>query len=191
METLASNLKRLRRLRRMTQSELAERAGLPRATLASMEQPSTNPGIEGAVAVARALGVTVDQLISPPPEDRFTKVPATEISEYRTDDDRFIARRVSPLAETGVDINHVIMLPGCDVRGRPHSHGADEFFYALKGKSQLAIEGELVDVEAGALVQFPGHYTHRYINPSSRRRVEALSVVVSRAPAPRPEPDAR
>jgi benzaldehyde dehydrogenase (NAD) len=62
-------------------AELAAKAGVPRATLASMEQAGSNPGILAVQAVARALGM------EPPETDsqsgaakRKRKVPASELS---------------------------------------------------------------------------------------------------------------
>ncbi len=62
----------------MTQAELAERSGVPRATLANMEQDGSNPGVQSILAVAKALGVGMDELLSPAPERRYFKVTADE-----------------------------------------------------------------------------------------------------------------
>jgi len=40
------NLKRLRKNAKLTQAQVAQLAGLPRATLANMEHTSSNPGIQ-------------------------------------------------------------------------------------------------------------------------------------------------
>ena len=175
--TLADNLRRLRKQAGLTQAGLADRCGLPRATLASLEQPGANPALATVLRVAKALDVAVDELVRPQPERRHHKVSPAEQQEYRADKGRFAARLVSPIASKGVQISAVSLQPGCDSVGRPHPEGAQEFFYCHSGTATLRIAEEVVEVEAGALVQFPGHKRHVYIN-HGKDTVSAISVVV-------------
>ncbi len=174
----AANLHRLRKNAKLTQAQLAERAGLPRATLANMERAGSNPGIQSVMAVAKALGVSVDELLTELPEHRFYKVGPEDMQEYRAEGGRFLAKLVSPIASKGVQIHHVTMLPGCRSVGRPHPSGSQEYFFTLVGRAALQIEDETVEIEAGSLVQFPGQRSHVYINRDPIQAVTALSVVV-------------
>jgi XRE family transcriptional regulator, regulator of sulfur utilization len=180
VDALAPNLRRLRKQAKLTQADLAEQAGLPRATLAAMEQDGANPGVQSVLAVAKALHVSLDELLVLPPEHRHYKVMPKEQQEYRADHGRFAARLVSPIASKGVEINHVTLQPECHSVGRPHPLGAQEFFYCLSGRATLHIEDEQVEVPAGALVQFPGHRRHVYVNSDKTTAVSAISVVVFR-----------
>jgi XRE family transcriptional regulator, regulator of sulfur utilization len=175
---LAANLKRLRKTAGLTQQALADAAHIPRATLASMEQATSNPGLDSVMAVASALSVNLDELVSPPPEHRFFKVSASQVKELLDDEGRYVARMLSPIASRGVQIQHVRMLPGCRAPGRPHPRGAQEFFFTYAGTAQLTVAGEDLQVEAGGLVQFPGHFPHVYANLSPTQAVEAFSVVI-------------
>ena len=176
--THAANIRRLRKLGKLTQANLAERAGIPRATLANMEQDDSNPGVQSILAVAKALGVGMDELLSPSPERRYFKVTSDEQQEYRAENGRFLSRLMSPIASKGVQIQHVTILPGCRSIGRPHPLGAQEYFLTLSGSALLQIDDETVDVEAGALVQFPGHRKHVYINRDPIQVATGISVVV-------------
>jgi len=173
----AANIKRHRKNAKLTQAELAERAGLPRATLANMERDGSNPGVQSVMAVAKALGVTVDELVTPSPEHRYYKVTPDEMQEYRAENGRFLSRLLSPIASKGVQIHHVTMLASCQSIGRPHPLGAQEYFLTLSGHATLQIEDEVIEVEAGSLVQFPGHRKHVYINRDPIQVATALSVV--------------
>lgn len=174
----AANIRRLRKAAKLTQAQLAEKAGIPRATLANMEQEGSNPGIQSVVAVAKALSVGLDELLSPSPEHRYYKVTPEEMQEYRAENGRFLARLVSPIASKGVQIHSVTILPGTRSVGRPHPLGAQEYFLVVAGHAALQIEDETVDVDPGQLVQFPGHRKHVYINRDALQTVTALSVVV-------------
>ena len=177
MDALAPNLRRLRASAGLTQAELAAKAGVPRATFASMEQAGSNPGILAVQAVARALGIGLDDLVEPRPEQRHYLIGPREQQDYRADAGRFSARLVSPIASKGVAIHRVVMQPRCHSIGRPHPPGAQEFFLTLVGTAVIEIEGEPVEVPAGHLLQFPGHRRHVYRNPG-RSVCEAVSSVV-------------
>lgn len=178
MGALGDNLRRLRKQADLTQAQLATRVGLPRATLASLEQPGANPGMQTVLAVAKALGVSLDDLLHPRPAQRHYKVTARDQQEYRAEAGRFVARLVSPIASKGVQLHHLTLQPGCRSIGRPHPMGAQEFFYCLSGAAVLHIEDEEVAVETGSLVQFPGHRRHIYENRHAREAVVAISAVV-------------
>ena len=180
MDILPANLIRLRKQARLTQAELAELANMPRATLASMEQPNANPGIQAVIAVANALNVSLDELLVLPPEHRYYLVTPRDMQDYRADNGRYCARLVSPIASKGVQMHHVTMQPGCHSIGRPHPVGAQEFFHCLDGNATIQIEDETVDVPAGSLIQFPGHRHHVYLNRSKTTAAMAISAVVFR-----------
>jgi quercetin dioxygenase-like cupin family protein/DNA-binding XRE family transcriptional regulator len=180
MDVLPANLVRLRKQASLTQAELAEAANIPRATLASMEQPSANPSIQAVMAVAKALNVSLDELLVLPPEHRYFLVSPREMQDYRADNGRYAARLVSPIASKGVQIHHVTLQPGCHSVGRPHPIGAQEFFHCLEGTATVQIEDESVEVPAGSLIQFPGHRHHVYLNKNRDRVAVAMSVVVFR-----------
>ena len=174
---LSENLQRLRRHAGLTQKSLAQAANLPRATLASLEQGEANPRLDTLLSVAAALQVGLDELVSAPPKQRLYKVQATDAREYRDDEGRYVSRLLSPIASSGVQIQRVTMAPDCATHGRPHPRGAQEFFVVFRGEATLVVDGEEVTVEEGALVQFPGHLKHRYLN-RGRVSAEAYSVVI-------------
>jgi transcriptional regulator with XRE-family HTH domain len=177
MDALAENLRRLRKQAGLTQAELADSCGLPRATLASLEQPGANPALSTVLRVADALAVPLDDLVKPAPDRRHHLVPVDEQQEYRADKGRFIARLLSPIASKGVQVSHVAMLPGCDSVGRPHPDGSQEFFHCLTGTATIQVGDESVDVPPGALLQFPGQRRHIYRNRGAEP-VTAISLVV-------------
>lgn len=179
MDALPDNLKRLRKQANLTQAGLAEAAGLPRATVANLEQPGANPGILTIVAVAKALGVGVDELLVPPPEHRHYLVTPADMQEYRAEGGAYAARLLSPISSKGVQIHQVTMQPGCRSIGRPHPHGAQEFFSTIQGTAVIRIDDERVEIPAGCLVQFPGHRRHIYENPG-KAVCSAISTVVFR-----------
>lgn len=175
---LADNLRHFRRAEGYTQRELADVAGVPRATLASMEHGGANPGLQGVLAVARALNVSLDELVTAPPEQRHFLVHAQDRKTATADGGRYRATPLSPVSARGIQIQQVELAPGCDTLGNPHPTGSQEFFLVLSGAATLTVAGDAVRVEKNALLQFPGHLPHRYANNSGSEPVRAVSVIV-------------
>ncbi len=175
---LAGNLRHLRKAAGLTQQKLADTAGIPRATLASMEHGGANPGLDSILALTTALGVSLEELVQAPPEHRYFVVDGAEIRETQGDQGRYRARMMTPLVTKGVQIQRVELRPECDSPGRPHPHGSQEFFMVLSGTATLHIADEEVTVYRDHLIQFPGHIPHRYANPSKSTAVRAVAVIV-------------
>jgi transcriptional regulator with XRE-family HTH domain len=64
MSAFAKNLKRLRALAGLSQSGLAEKAGVSLRNLQNWEQGHREPRLDMILPLARALGVTADELLA-------------------------------------------------------------------------------------------------------------------------------
>lgn len=64
------NLKRLRTSAGLSQEELADRAGLHRTYISSIERARRNVALENIFQIARALGTTPAELLNPIPIGR-------------------------------------------------------------------------------------------------------------------------
>jgi transcriptional regulator with XRE-family HTH domain len=63
-KTLGSNIRRIRRMKDLTQEVLAEQAGISTVFLSQIETASGKPSLETVVNIANSLNVTVDTLLS-------------------------------------------------------------------------------------------------------------------------------
>src|SRR5436190_23215265 len=61
-----NRVKTLRQVRGWTQGQLAEAAGLSRTGVGAIESARLVPSVAAALALARALGCTVEELFAPP-----------------------------------------------------------------------------------------------------------------------------
>ena len=82
----ANQLKEIRKIKRISQSELGQMIGVDRATIRNWETGQTNISVKMAEKVAEVLGVTVSQLLGqeadevmPDNSDKFLLVPVVEI----------------------------------------------------------------------------------------------------------------
>lgn len=65
-DRIAANLKRLRKLRGLSQEHLGEVADFHRTYVSQLERRLTNVSIDGLERLAKALGVDVRDLLAPP-----------------------------------------------------------------------------------------------------------------------------
>jgi len=173
---ISDGIKRLRYQHKFTQTELAQLANIPRATLANMEGEHSNPSISLVVKVAQALGVTVDELISKKQSAYVTEVKRADMPILHLENGKFTSTRASPISTENLQINDVSMMPGCYCKGVPHPEGSRELFLCLEGVSTLEVQGEKFIVEAGDLIYFYGHLPHYYGNEGVKP-VHAVAVV--------------
>lgn len=66
---MVSKIRKLRRAQDLTQVQLAEKAGVSRASIARYEANETVPSVEALRKVANALGTTIDYLIAETPDE--------------------------------------------------------------------------------------------------------------------------
>jgi putative transcriptional regulator len=78
VEPVVSNTLRVQRaIRNLTQADLAERAGITRASVNAIEGGRMVPSILLALKLARALGASVDDLFGLPGEDQADRESAS------------------------------------------------------------------------------------------------------------------
>ncbi len=173
---VCEGIKQLRTFHNLTQTELADMAGIPRATLSNIEKKDSNPTITVVVKVAKALGVQVEDLITEHSSAIVTDVKRKDMQVTRQDEGNFVSARVSPTNVPHIQINDINMLAGCNTRGKPHPDGSHEFFFCLEGTANLTIADEQFEVEPGNLIYFPGNLPHDYIN-NGIKPAHAISIV--------------
>lgn len=78
--TIATNLKRIREAKRLTQREVWEAAGIGKSSLTAYEAGRSDPTGDTIVKLAKALGVTTDELLL---TDQERSIPADLIALFR------------------------------------------------------------------------------------------------------------
>ena len=171
---LARNLKTLREGQSLTQTRLATRAGIPRATLAHLETGAGNPTLLVLIRIASALNVTIEELIGPPRATgrlyRADQLPLRRRSGVEI-------QRVLPDALPGIEIDRFRLPAGSHLKGVPHSAGTREYLFCERGRIELVASGTSYVLEVGDVVVFRGDQRHSYRNLDDGETV-AFSVVL-------------
>lgn len=176
---LARNLQDLRKGRGLSQQQMSQLSGLPRATWANLESGSANPTLQVIAKVAAALQVSFEELVSGPKATgrRYAK------AELKTKHRGAVSlRSLLPDPIPGMSLERLELPPRTGMTGVPHTPGTREYLTCETGRLVLTASGERYELEPGDVVVFRGDQRHGYANPGGAAAV-GYSVVVL-APAP-------
>lgn len=79
-QNLARNMKRLRKIHKLTQEGLGKRIGVGQAQIALLEVGKVDASLRSLTRIARGLGTDPMELLSPPPSSDLVRLPWTESS---------------------------------------------------------------------------------------------------------------
>lgn len=175
---LSENVRQLRQAAGLTQARLAEKAGIPRATLSLLESGAANPTLSVVLRVCAALGVRLEELLEPPPSETVV-YRAAELPQKRRG--RSLVRKLLPRSLEGVELEEIVVPSGHTLVGIPHTVGTREYLLVQSGEVHLRLAGECHVVGEGDVAIFRGHQKHSYRNPG-RRSARALSVIAHAVP---------
>jgi transcriptional regulator with XRE-family HTH domain len=170
----------LRRQRGISLEELAQKSGLTKSFLSKLERSLSVPSISTAMALAKAFGLTVGQLMG---EQEYNDA----ICVVRKGDRRSSMRRGS---EVGYDYEMLaaaksfkmmepyIMRPPLEFQDeRRFEHAGQEFLFVLSGSLELEFAGRPIRLSAGDAVYFDSNIPHR--SRSLKGRVAEALVIVT------------
>jgi len=171
---LAHNVKELRQARGLTQARVSELAALPRATWANLESGLANPTLAVLHAVARALEVPLEELISTPRADVEHFAAATLPRRSRG---RVQVRSLLPGPPTSTELERIELPPKSRLAAVAHAPGTREYLACESGSFELVVAEQTLVLAAGDVAAFRADRAHAYANPGSRSAV-AYSVVL-------------
>jgi len=156
----------LRSQRGWSLERLAGVCGVSRSMLSQIERGEANPTVMAAASIARALGVSLDELVTPPGEGSPLSVIRGEDPQYvYRDDERCRIRTLSPLtAERDLEFYEVTFPPGGELRSAPHFTGTREFLTVLRGEVRVESGEYVARLAGGDSVTYPADVSHAIVN---------------------------
>jgi transcriptional regulator with XRE-family HTH domain len=170
----ARNVKQLREARGLTQQQIAKTAAVPRATWANLESGDANPTLSVLHRAARALGVSLEELIATP---RAACVFYEAASIPVRTQGQVSVKKLLPDPIKGMEMDRLELPPRGGMTGVPHTPGTREYLTCESGEIILVAAGERYHLYAGDLVAFRGDQRHSYANPTRKVSI-GYSVVV-------------
>lgn len=171
LDAVGPRLRELRRKREVTLAELAERTGIAASTLSRLESGNRRPTLEQLLPLARAHGVTLDELVDAP----------------QTGDPRIHLRPIScadgvtilPLTRRPGGIQaYKFILPGQRKKQEPDpkTHEGYEWTYVLNGQLRLVLGEHDLTLSPGEAAEFDTRVPH-WFGAASAEPVEYLCLI--------------
>lgn len=160
-ERIGRSVRMLRGARGLSQQQMADLSGLPRATWSHLESGAANPTLAVLHRVSQALQVPIEELISSP-RAACRHYPAAALPATTRGD--AVLRKVLPDKIAGIDLERLELPPGGHLTGIPHMPGTREYLTCERGVLQLRVAGESWKLREGEVVVFRGDQRHSYHN---------------------------
>ena len=158
---LAANLRYIRDRRGLTQGQVAKLASLPRSTVSQVETGSGNPTLAVLARLARALGVSIEELLSAP----HSAVQVFRRGELPVETrGTAVIQKLLPDPITGMDIDRIELPAGARMAGVPHRPGTREYLTCEVGTLTLWTSGDKHTLGPGDVAAFQGDQPHSYVN---------------------------
>jgi len=164
---VGARLKSIRKLKGLSQRELAKRAGVTNSTISMIEKNSVSPSVSSLKKVLGGIPMSLVEFFSPEaPQDQPPKViyPADELldigsnqvimqlvgKDYPRRNISFLREVYPPLTDTGPDMLH---------------HEGEEAGMVVRGRLELTVGEEIHILDTGDSYYFESSLPHRFNNP--------------------------
>ncbi|PFX01355.1 HTH-type transcriptional regulator SutR [Nocardia farcinica] len=168
LEAVGPRLRALRKQRETTLGELSAATGISVSTLSRLESGARRPTLELLLPLARAHGVTLDELVDAPPtgDPRVHLRPVTRNGMTMLP----LTRRPG-----GIQAYKLIIPPDTRRTPDPKTHEGYEWLYVLNGRLRLILGEHDLVLEPGEAAEFDTRVPH-WFGAADHRPVEFLSL---------------
>jgi transcriptional regulator with XRE-family HTH domain len=173
---LSERLRALRRARGWSLEQLAGVCGVSRSMLSEIERNKANPTVGVALAIARALGVSLGELVGSAESDDPLRVIRAQEDEYvYRSDDQCRIRTLSPLTpERELEFYEIELSPAGELRSAAHFTGTREFLTVREGRVRVEVAGRDARLDAGDSIAYPADVPHAIVNDGDAAAVVYL-----------------
>ncbi|MEV0079468.1 XRE family transcriptional regulator [Nocardia neocaledoniensis] len=168
LDAVGPRLRTLRKQRQTTLADLAAETGISVSTLSRLESGDRKPTLELLLPLAKAHGVTLDELVDAP----------------QTGDPRIHLRPVTRFGMTmlpltkragGIQAFKMIIAPNARTTPEPKVHEGYEWLYVLNGRLRLVLGDNDIVLTPGEAAEFDTHVPH-WFGTADDNPVEFLSL---------------
>src|SRR5690348_12478756 len=167
LDLVGPRLRKVRELRGITLTDVAERTGISKSTLSRLETGQRRPSLELLLPLAHAYNVPLDDLVGAP-----------EVGDprIRLKPRRVNGRTVVPLTrQPGATQAWKIVIPRSKNRPEPRAHEGYEWLYVLSGRMRLILGDHDLVLGPGEVVEFDTQVPH-WFGSTGDEPAEVLSL---------------
>jgi transcriptional regulator with XRE-family HTH domain len=169
LANIGSRLRALRKEREVTLADVAAETGISVSTLSRLESGARRPTLELLLPLARAYGVTLDELVDAPP----TGDPRVHLRPVTRHDMTMIplTRRAG-----GIQAYKLVIAAGTRREPSPQSHEGYEWLYVLNGRLRVVLGSSEFVLTPGEAAEFDTRVPHWFASADPDDPVEILSL---------------
>lgn len=175
---IGNKIKNLRRIKNLTQEELAERTDLSKGYISQIESEHASPSMETFLNIIEVLGTTPSEFFK---EKESEKVlyKHDEQKTYDEYDKGYLLRwLISNSNEYDMEPLLLTIKPSASYKNFNPSE-SDTFIYCLKGQVSLMLGNEIFQAEEKDALYFKAQADHRLYNQSSEETQVLIVVTAS------------
>lgn len=170
-------IKKVRKQRKMTLKQLAEKTGLSISFLSQIERSKSSMTLESLHKVSDALDISPSQFFSKS-KDSDTPISGKETMKKQADSFFHYYSLIGSMANPLFEPRIVTLLP-TEEKVSPFRHEGQEFIYILEGTLTLFYKDHYYELSVGDSFHFESTEAHNWIN-YSKATVKILQVVAKR-----------
>ena len=163
-DSVGTQLRLLRRARRQTLKDVAERASVSESFLSQLERGRTGASIASLQGIAAALGVEVSDL--------FARNGQTGPSVLRREDRGYVSwgtfgrkALLTPKPFEALEVVAASFEPGGSTGADPYAHGdSEEMLLVVAGAVELTLGSEAMHLRTGDCARYRSSTPHRLVN---------------------------
>jgi transcriptional regulator with XRE-family HTH domain len=174
---VGARVRQERQSRHWTLDHLAEVAGVSRRMLVNVEQGAANPSVGTLLRISDALGVGLPALVELPRPKPLKVTRRGEGAVLWTGEGG--GRGVLVAGTERPDVVELwdwTLGPGDEHLSETHLRGTKELLQVLEGSIRVEVAGQLLILDAGDAVAFPGDVPHAYANAGTQPARFSLAV---------------
>lgn len=167
LDQVAARLRKVRELRGVTLTEVAERTGISKSTLSRLENGQRRPSLELLLPLAQTYRVPLDDLVGAP-----------EVGDprIRLKPRRVNGRTVLPLTRNPDGVQAwKIVIPANQTVPKPRTHDGYEWLYVLGGRMRLVLGDQDLELGVGEAAEFDTQVPH-WFGSTGAGPAEVLSI---------------
>jgi transcriptional regulator with XRE-family HTH domain len=161
-QRIAAWIRTFRLRRNLTLTQLSELSGVSIGHLSRLENGTRTPTVRLLLQLARALGVSVGELVGETP-DQNTVYVSRGVDRRTIETGDTSLQSLSDPALRWLQAVELCLLPGRV--GEPASHGGEEWIYVLAGAIEVDVNGTTSSLAVGDTIHFRADVPHALRNP--------------------------
>lgn len=162
---IGARVRQERLARGWTLDRLAAEASVSRRMVVSVEQGAVNPSVGTLLRLSDALGVGLPALVEPPESRSVTITRSGAGAQLWTGSGggRGVLVAGTPPPDV-VELWDWSLAPGDRHVSEAHAAGTKELVHVLAGRISVQVDDQVIDLDAGDALTFPGDVDHAYLN---------------------------